>query len=127
MSGGFMGFSAIVLESDPMIAQSLAGSLSSHFHSIHFTRSGEELRERVAKNRPEVVILDMEYSRLSDVRNLHHDFPTLPIVCTHRVPDDELWIAALEAGASDVCPADDVPKVLSSVLRNVTTARHVAA
>jgi hypothetical protein len=69
----------------------------------------------------------MESSRLADVRNLHHDFPTLPIVCTHRVPDDELWIAALEAGASDVCPADDVPKVLSSVLRNVTTARHVAA
>jgi DNA-binding NarL/FixJ family response regulator len=61
------------------------------------------------------------------VRNLHRDFPTLPIVCTHRLPDEELWIAALEAGASDVCPADDVPKVLSSVLRNVAMARHVAA
>jgi len=127
MSGGFMGFSAIVLESDPMVAQSLAGGLSSHFHSIHFTRSGEELRERVAKNRPEVVILDMESSRLSDVRNLHHDFPTLPIVCTHRLPDDQLWIAALEAGASDVCASDDVQNVLTSVLRSVAMAKCAAA
>jgi DNA-binding response OmpR family regulator len=122
-----MGFTVIVLESDPKVAQSLEGGLSSHFHSVHLTRSGEELRERIARNRPEAVILDMEYSRLTDVRNLRRDFPTLPIVCTHRLPDEELWIAALEAGASDVCPADDVPNVLSSVLRNVAMANHAAA
>ena len=122
-----MGFSVVVLESDLRLAQSLAGGLSSHFKSVHLTRSRDELRERIARNRPEVVILDMESSRLTDVRNLHRDFPTLPIVCTHRVPDEELWIAALEAGASDVCPADDVPKVLSSVLRNVAMAHNAAA
>jgi DNA-binding NarL/FixJ family response regulator len=81
------------------------------------TRSGDELRERVAKNRPEVVVFDIEYNRLTDVRISHQDFPLLPIVCTHRVPDEELWIAALEAGASDVCSADDVQAILSSVLR----------
>jgi DNA-binding response OmpR family regulator len=122
-----MGFSVVVLESDSRLAQSLAGGLSSHFKSVHLTRSRDELRERIARNRPEAVILDMESSRLTDVRNLHRDFPSLPIVCTHRVPDEELWIAALEAGASDVCPADDVPKVLSSVLRNVAIAHHAAA
>ena len=122
-----MGFSAVVLESDPKLAQSLAGGLSSHFNSVHMTRSRDELRDRVAKNRPEVVILDMEYSRLTDVSTLHHDFPSLPIVCTHRVPDDELWIAAMEAGASDVCPADDVQNVLSSVLRSMAVARSAVA
>ncbi|MFZ0297977.1 MAG: hypothetical protein WAM13_06460 [Candidatus Sulfotelmatobacter sp.] len=122
-----MGFSVVVLESDPRLAQSLAGGLSSHFNCVQLTRSQDELRERIARNRPAVVILDMEFSRLTDVRNLHRDFPTLPIVCTHRVPDEELWIAALEAGASDVCPADDVPKVLSSALRNVAVAQRVAA
>jgi DNA-binding NarL/FixJ family response regulator len=91
------------------------------------TRSGDELRERVAKHRPAVVILDMEYSRLTDVRNLHNDFPTLPIVCTHRIPDEELWTAALEAGASDVCPADDVQNVLTSVLRSMAVAKSSAA
>jgi DNA-binding response OmpR family regulator len=122
-----MGFSVVVLESDPKLAQSLAGGLSSHFKSVQVTQSEGELRERIARTRPEAVILDMEFSRLTAVRNLRRDFPTLPIVCTHRVPDEELWIAALEAGASDVCPADDVPNVLSSVLRNVAMAHHVAA
>jgi DNA-binding response OmpR family regulator len=122
-----MGSSVLVLESDPKVAQSLAGGLSSHFHYVHVTRSGEELRERVARNRPAVVILDMESSRLTDVRSLHNDFPTLPIVCTHRLPDEELWIAALEAGASDVCPSDDVQNVLTSVLRSVAVAKCAAA
>jgi len=69
----------------------------------------------------------MEYSRLSDVRGLHDDFPSLPIVCTHRLPDEELWIAALEAGASDVCQSDDVQNVLTSVLRSVAVAKRAAA
>ncbi len=122
-----MGFSVVVVESDVRVAQSLAGGLSSHFHSVHLTRSGDELRERVAKSRPQAVILDMEHSRLSDVQNLRHDFPLLPIVCTHRIPDEELWIAALDAGASDVCRADDVQNVLTSVLRNVEVAKSAIA
>jgi DNA-binding NarL/FixJ family response regulator len=122
-----MGLSVVVLESHPRVAKSLAGKLSSDFHSVHMTRSGDELRERVAKNRPEVVVFDIEYNRLTDVRILHQDFPLLPIVCTHRVPDEELWIAALEAGASDVCPADDVQAILSSVLRSMAVAQSAAA
>jgi len=122
-----MGFSVVVLETDPKVAQSLAGGLSSHSYSVHLTRSGDELRERVLRNHPEAVIVDMECSHLTDVSNLRRDFPTLPIVCTHRLPDEELWIAALEAGASDVCPSDDVPNVLSSVLRNVAITQHAAA
>lgn len=119
-----MGFNVLVVESDADVAQTLAGGLSSHFHSIHLKHSGEKLRERVAKSRPEAVILDMEDSHLSDVRELRNDFPSLPIVCTHRIPDEELWIAALEAGASDVCRTDDVQNVLTSVLRNVEVARR---
>ena len=122
-----MGLSAVVFESDCRVARSLAGSLSSHFHSVHMARSGAELRERVAKNRPAVVIFDLEHSRLTDVRTLHDDFPSLPIVCTHRVPDEELWIAAMEAGASDVCAADDVQDVLASALRNAEIAQRAAA
>lgn len=122
-----MGFSVVVLESDPKLAQSLAGGLSSHFNPIHLTHTRDELRERVVVDRPEVVILDMEYSRLTDVRSLHQDFPALPIVCTYRIPDDDLWIAALEAGASDVCRAGDVKNVLNSALRSVAMAKASAA
>jgi DNA-binding NarL/FixJ family response regulator len=121
-----MGSSVVVLESNSSVAQSLAGCLSSHFQSVHLTHSGDELRERVARNHPEIVILDMEYSRLADVRNLHQDFPSIPIVCTYRIPDDELWIAAMDAGASDVCPADDVQNVLTSTLRSLALSKTAA-
>jgi DNA-binding NarL/FixJ family response regulator len=122
-----MGQSVVLLASDPQTAQSLAGGLSLHFELVHLTRSRDELRDKVIQNHPQAVILDIETSRLTDVASLHHDFPALPIVCTHRVPDEEMWMAALEAGASDVCPADDVQNVLTSVLRSVALQESAAA
>ena len=68
------------------------------------------------------MVFDIETSRLADVADIRRDFPSLPIVCTHRIPDEEMWMAALEAGATDVCPAGDVNDVLSSVLRNIARA-----
>ena len=72
-------------------------------------------------------MLNIEQWLLTDVECLHRDFPNLPIVCTHRVPDEEMWMAALEAGASDICPAGDVDSVLTSVLRSMAVSRSAAA
>ena len=106
------------------MARSLAGGLCPHF-SVQLINSREELQDRLSKSHPEALILNIEYWRLADVESLHHDFPQLPIVCTHRIPDEEMWMAALEAGACDVCPSDDVENVLTSVRRSM--ARTVAA
>lgn len=122
-----MGFNVVVLETNTRLAESLAGKLSSYFHAVHLTRSREELRDRVSENRPQAVVLDMENSRLTDVRSLRQDFPSLPIVCTHRIPDDQFWVDALEAGASDVCQSNDVQNVLTSVLRSVEIAKGASA
>jgi DNA-binding NarL/FixJ family response regulator len=121
-----MAQSVLVLEKDASLAKSLAGGLQSKF-AVHVIGSREELRDGVAKNNPEAVVLDIEYWRLTDVESLHRDFPSLPIVCTHRVPDEEMWITALEAGASDVCPSDDVATVLISVLRSTALSKRAAA
>ncbi|HEV2398832.1 MAG TPA: hypothetical protein VGS27_17940 [Candidatus Sulfotelmatobacter sp.] len=121
-----MAQNVVLLEKDPGVARSLAGGLRSHF-SVQITKSREELRDKVERNHPEAVVLNIEYSRLTDVESLHRDFPKLPIVCTHRIPDEEMWMAALEAGASDVCPADDVHNVLRSVLRNTELSKSAAA
>jgi DNA-binding response OmpR family regulator len=121
-----MSQNIVVLEQDPRVAHSLAGGLRPHF-SVHLTRSREELQETVIHNHPEAVVLNIEYWRLTDVESLHRDFPELPIVCTHRIPDEEMWMKALEAGASDVCPADDVGNVLTSVLRSTGVSRTAAA
>jgi DNA-binding response OmpR family regulator len=122
-----MGFSVVVLENDPRVAQSLAGKLSAHFHAVHLARSSDELRERIVHSHPEAIVLDIANFRLSDVRNLHNDFPSLPIVCLHRVPDEQMWVDALDAGATDVCGADDAQHVVSSVLRSVNAAKDEMA
>jgi DNA-binding response OmpR family regulator len=122
-----MALNVVVLEGDPKFAQSLAGGLQPHFHSVHLTSSRDELRERVAQNQPQAVVVNIESWRLADVASLHRDFPALPIVCTHRIPDEEIWMAALDAGASDVCPAGDVENVLTSVLRSMALTRRAAA
>ena len=75
------------------MARSLAGGLCPHF-SVDVTGSREELRDKVERNQPEAVVLNIEYWRLTDVESLHRDFPKLPIVCTHRIPDEEMWMAA---------------------------------
>ncbi len=121
-----MAQNIVVLEKDPGVARSLAGGLRPHF-SVHVIRSREELRDNLARTHPDAVVLNIEYWRLTDVESLHRDFPTMPIVCTHRIPDEAMWMAALEAGASDVCPADDVANVLTSVLRSTALSRSVAA
>ncbi|HXX00035.1 MAG TPA: hypothetical protein VEJ00_02385 [Candidatus Acidoferrales bacterium] len=121
-----MAQSVVVLEKDPGVARSLAGGLRPHF-SVHIVQSRDELRERFAEDHPEALVLNIEHWRLNEVTNLHRDFPALPIVCTHRVPDEEMWMAALEAGASDVCAADDVDNVLTSVLRSMALSRTAAA
>jgi chemotaxis response regulator CheB len=125
--GEVMSLSVVLLQRDPSLAQSLAAGLRSKFQSVHVAGSRVELREKVAQNVPEVAVLDVEASRLADVERLHRDFPSLLIVCTHRIQDEEMWMAALEAGAVDVCPADDVEAVLNSALRNVALAQSTAA
>jgi DNA-binding NtrC family response regulator len=122
-----MGNHVVVLESDPGIARTLAGKLSTHFHAVLLTRSGDEFRERVEQQRPQAVVVDVEYSRLTEVQNLHREFPELPIVCTHRIPDEQLWIEAMDAGASDVCRSDDTQDVLNSVLRQVALSHGAVA
>ena len=108
------------------MARSLAGGLHPHF-SVDVTGSREELRAKVEQDNPEAVVLNIEHWRLTEVESLHRDFPRLPIVCTHRIPDEEMWMAALDAGASDVCPSDDVGNVLTSVLRSTALSRSAAA
>jgi len=119
--------SVVLLAKDPQVARLLQCGLGSHFHAIRVTDSCDELLRQVEEDQPEAVVFDIECSRLSDVAELRRNFPSLPIVCTHRIPDEEIWTAALEAGASDVCPASDVQDVLTSVLRNMALARIAAA
>jgi len=110
--------SIVVFQSDLHQSQALAGTLSLHYHSVHVAKSPAELRTAIARYRAEVAVVDVEASCLAEVTQLHREFPGVSIVCTHRVADEEMWTAALNAGASDMCPAFDTQGIVQSAERN---------
>jgi DNA-binding NtrC family response regulator len=116
----------IVFQRDPRLARALASTLSLHYHSVHVAASLEELRTGIPRHRADVAVLDIEASCLAEVTRLHREFPGVSIVCTHRVADEEMWTAALNAGASDMCPAYDTQEILMSAERNAPIT-HAAA
>jgi DNA-binding NarL/FixJ family response regulator len=122
-----MKSSVVLLQVDPVVAQSLTNSLLSSFRSVHAVRSMEELRGSILKHRAKVVTLDMEMASLPEVERLSHEFPGLSVVCTHRLADEEMWTAALSAGASDICPTYDTHSILSAAVRNSRRAQSAAA
>jgi len=122
-----MKSSVVLLQVDPVVAQSLTKSLLSSFRSVHAVRSMEELRTSILKHRARVAILDMELASLPEVERLSHEFPGVSVVCTHRLADEEMWTAALSAGASDICPTYDTRSILNAAIRNSRRAHSAAA
>jgi DNA-binding response OmpR family regulator len=116
-----------ILQSNPELGQALAAGLRNYVGSAYIATSHKELRNGMLSRRPAVLVLDLELSRLDGVRELHLQFPCIPIVCTHRLPDEEMWAAALDAGASDLCPTYDLTGLVSSIVRSLEQARSVAA
>lgn len=117
--------SILIAEHDPAIAQALATQLDAEFRSVRLARSLAELKSAVLQ-RVDVLIADLETVALDEVAKLSRELH-LPVICTHRVPDEKMWAAALEVGVLDVCANSDVSAIISSLFRNLALARSSAA
>jgi DNA-binding NarL/FixJ family response regulator len=117
----------VLLQSDPSVAQLIASALANTFSSVRQVQSLGELRTSIAKHRAGIAILDMEAASISDIEHLSREFPKACIVCTHRLADEDMWTAALNAGAADVCPPSDTCGILRTALRNVAATHSAAA
>ena len=117
----------VLLQSDTRVAQSIVTALANSFTSVRQVQSLGELRTSIAKHRAGVAILDMEAASLSDVAHLSREFPKACIVCTHRLADEDMWAAALNAGAADVCPPSDTHGILRAALTNASFKQSAAA
>jgi DNA-binding NarL/FixJ family response regulator len=117
----------VVLQGDPRIASSLGTALSTSFASVHHAKSAVELRGLLKRHKMGILILDIEAVSLPEIERLSEDFPKACIVCTHRVPDEEMWMAALAAGATDICPSHDIPAIVRSALGSAIAASGAAA
>lgn len=117
---------AMVLQGDAAARQSVVACLSDMSFSVHVVQKLDELRAGIIKNRPNVVVLDMEIASLKALHHICGEFPQVSVVCTHRLADEGMWTSALNAGAADVCLQNDPKAILNAALR-ITTPIHRAA
>jgi len=117
----------VLLQRDSRTAQALVSALANTLGAVHQVQSLGELRTSIVKHRARIAILDMEAASISDVERLSREFPKACIVCTHRLADEDMWTAAMNAGAVDVCPPSDTRGILRTALQNVSLTRHATA
>jgi DNA-binding NarL/FixJ family response regulator len=109
----------VVAQLDAHNAQHLAASLYDHFRSVAVARSLEELRDMIPRNNADAAIVDLELVGMDDLAELHQANQETTLVCTHRCADEEMWAAALAAGASDMCSGRDPEDVVRCTLRTL--------
>jgi len=111
-----MSPAVVIAIQDQLTAASLAESLRPHFKSVHLARSAEELETAIVRHRAAAAVADLETVPLDDIARLHRSFDQVNIVCTHRVPDEQMWADSLAAGAADCCYSDDHDEILRAAL-----------
>jgi len=102
----------VIAQHDQSIAQGLASELHPHFARVAVTQDATELRTMLRRHEARVAVLDLELVNLDEVQQLARTFDDLTIVCTHRSPDEQMWMAALDAGAAEFCHSQDVRSIL---------------
>lgn len=116
----------IVAQSDCVVAEHLAAQLHQYFHNISVARDIEEMRHMIHRHGAEVVIFDLDLADYDELRALANEFHSIGFVCTHRVPDEDMWKQSLEAGAVDCCANSDIHEIVRAS-RRVGHVLHVAA
>jgi hypothetical protein len=106
----------VIASHDAHDAASLAESLRPHCRAVLITRTAEELATAIARNRAQAAIADLESVPLTEIERLHQNFQQLNIVCTHRVPDEQMWADSLAAGAADCCYNGDHNEIVRAAL-----------
>ena len=111
----------VIAQHDQTIAQRVANELQAHFTRVAVTGDVMELRTMLQRHEVRVAVLDLELVNLDEVQQLASSLGGLTIVCTHRSPNEHMWMAALNAGADEFCHSQDVRSILRA---SRTTAKR---
>ncbi len=117
----------VIAQRDPTIAMDLANDLHAHFTRVALAGNAMELRTMLQRHEARVAVLDLELVSLEEVRQLARIFDDLTVVCTHRSPDERMWMAALDAGAVEFCHPYDLHSILRASRRALTQHMPTAA
>ncbi len=117
----------VVAQADCVVAEHLASNLHAHFKNVVVARDLDEVRSHMARDPADIIVLDLDMAELADVRGLLNDFRNTGIVCTHRVPDEEMWKLCLDVGALDCCSCTDLQGIVRAARHHSQTMTVTAA
>ena len=104
----------VIAQRDPGAVLGLANDLHPHFPRVVIAQDARDLRELLDRHEARVAIIDLETVEIEEVQKLSELFGDLVIVCTHRSPDEQMWMAALDAGAVEFCHPCDLRTILQA-------------
>ncbi len=113
----------IILQKECSIAQELAWQLSEHGFQPLVTASASEVKTALAAQKVEAAILALDIVDPAVVAWITNTASDVTVICTHHAPDDDAWVTALLAGATDLCHPSESKAILKS-LHSRRGARH---
>lgn len=118
--------SAVIAHPNGQIAGHLASSLQAHVRHVEVANVNN-LRSEIARFRAQFAVIDLEAFSLEDVRAICQEFRETRVVCVHRISDEEMWMAAVDAGAVDCCLPSDMRSILAALRAPRKTRRMAVA
>lgn len=104
--------SVLIAQADASFADYLASKLKTCFQKVLVARNASEMRCQLSEQEIYAAVVDLElidFRQLSEICRMHGD---VMVVATHRLADEQMWAAALAAGAIDCCQTKDVVAIL---------------
>ncbi len=84
--------------------------------------SGEELLQRLRKEQPDIIVLDVSLpgrSGLEVLKQVKIFYPEIKVLVLSMYPEDQFAIRMLKAGASGYLHKDSAPEVLIDAIRTI--------
>ena len=110
----------VIAQNDAETALQLSNNLHAHFAQVAVADTADDLCTFLQLHHPRIAVLDIELLSLDEIRKLARNFAELTIICTHRSPDEKMWMDSLKAGAVEFCHPQD----LRSILRASRSSGH---
>lgn len=104
--------SILIAQGDGSVRNRLAANLRIHFREVSVVSGRHELWEKLQNQEPYAVIVDLELLNFEELRQVRECCRHTAVICTHRIADEEMWTAALAAGADDCCEPGDIVGIL---------------
>lgn len=119
----------VLIVDDSLMDRNIAGKCAEEEELIPlFAEDGRQALQMVAAESPDAVVTDLqmpEMDGLELVRELHRQYPLMPVVLMTAFGSEEVAVTALKSGASSYVPKRNLKRDLGQTLRIVLDVARV--